>query len=69
LTGDAVDHGVGGSETRRDPIVAGLAQHDPGDRRSLAVDPANGPEGETAAGRGRRAGLDADLSAAATAAV
>src|SRR5204863_1953170 len=46
LTGDAVDHGVGGRETRRDLVVAGLAQHDPGDRRPLAVDPADGPEGE-----------------------
>jgi hypothetical protein len=60
MTGDAVDYGVGGSETRRDPVVAGLAQHDPGDRRPLAVDPADGPEGEAAAGRRGRAGLDAD---------
>src|SRR5438067_11457240 len=59
-TGDAVDHGVGGRETRRDLIVAGLAQHDPGDRRPLAVDPADGPEGEAAAGRVVRAGLHAD---------
>jgi hypothetical protein len=29
MTGDAVDHGVGGRETRRDLVVAGLAQHDP----------------------------------------
>src|SRR6266404_8845964 len=60
LTGDAVDHGGGGRETGRDPVVAGLAQHDPGDRRPLAVDPADGPEGEAAAGRVVRAGLDAD---------
>jgi hypothetical protein len=60
LTGDAVDHGVGGRETRRNLVVAGLSQHDPGDRRPLAVDPAEGPEGEAAAGRGGRAGLDAD---------
>jgi hypothetical protein len=60
LPGDAVDHGVGGRETRRDLVVAGLAQHDSGDRRPLAVDPADGPEGEAAAGRGGRAGLDAD---------
>jgi hypothetical protein len=59
VTGDAVDHGVGGRETR-DLVLAGLAQHDPGDRRPLAVDPANGPEGEAAAGGGGRAGLDAD---------
>ena len=59
MTGDAVDHGVGGRETRRDQVVAGLAQHDPGDRRVLAVDPADGPEGEAAAGRVRAAGLDA----------
>ena len=39
---------------------AGLAQHDSGDRRPLAVDPADGPEGEAAAGCGGRAGLDAD---------
>src|SRR5438128_10772393 len=52
MTGDAVDHGVGGRETRRDLVVAGLTQHDPGDRRPLAVDPADGAEGETAAGRG-----------------
>ena len=51
MTGDAVDHGVGGRKTRRDLVVAGLAQHDPGDRRLLAVDPADGPEGEAAAGR------------------
>jgi hypothetical protein len=44
MTGDAVDDGVGGRETRRDQVVAGLAQHDPGDRRPLAVDPADGPE-------------------------
>src|SRR5512132_3167911 len=60
MTGDAVDHGVGGRETRRDLVVAGLAQDDPGDRRPLAVDPADGPEGEAAAGRVVRAGLDAD---------
>src|ERR671934_678582 len=51
MTGDAVDQGVGGRETRRDLVVAGLAQHDPGDRRPLAIDPADGPEGEAAAGR------------------
>src|SRR5919198_145555 len=60
MTGDAVDHDVGGRETRRDPVVAGLAQHDPGDRRPLAVDPADRPESEAAAGRAVRAGLDAD---------
>jgi hypothetical protein len=60
MTGDAVDHGGGGGETRRDPVVAGLAQHDPGDGRPLAVDPADRPKGEAAAGRGIRAGLDAD---------
>src|SRR5689334_3258057 len=60
MTGDAVDHGVGGRETRRDLLVAGLAQHDPGDGRLPAVDPADGPKRETAAGRGGRAGLDAD---------
>src|SRR4029453_19316447 len=59
ITGDAVDHGVGGLQTRRDLVAAGLAQHDPGDRRPLAVDPADGPEGEAAAGRAGRAGLDA----------
>jgi hypothetical protein len=37
LTCDAVDNGVGGRETRRDLVVAGLAQHDPGDRRPLAL--------------------------------
>src|SRR6266545_1378907 len=58
MTGDAVDHRVCSRETRLD--LAGLAQHDPGDRRPLAVDPADGPEGEAAAGRGGRAGLDAD---------
>ncbi len=31
MTGDAVDHGVGGRETRRDLVVAALAQHDPDD--------------------------------------
>jgi len=46
LTCDAVDHGVGGRETCCDLVVAGLAQHNPGDRRPLAVDPADGPEGE-----------------------
>jgi hypothetical protein len=60
MTGDAVDHGVGGRETGRDLGVAGLAQHDPGDRRPLAVDRPDGPEGEAATGRGGRAGLDAD---------
>ncbi len=40
--------------------AAGLAQHDPGDSRPLAVDPADGPEGEAVAGRVGRAGLDAD---------
>jgi hypothetical protein len=60
MTGDAVDHGVGGRETRRALVVAGLAQHDPGYRRPLAVDPTDGSEGEAAAGRGGRAGFDAD---------
>ena len=60
LTGDAVDHDDGCRETRRDPVVPGLTQHDPGDRRSLAVDPADRAEREAAAGRGIRAGLDAD---------
>ena len=50
MTGDAVDHGVGGPEGRRDPVMPGLAQHDTGDRRPFAVDPANGPEREAAAG-------------------
>src|SRR5262249_57680353 len=62
ITGDAVDHGGGGRETRLDLVVAGLAQHDPGDRRPLAVDPADGPEGEAAAGRRIRTGLDANES-------
>jgi hypothetical protein len=62
MAGDAVDQGVGGRETRRDLVVAGLSQHDPGDRRPFVVDPADGPEGEAAAGRGGRAGLDADES-------
>ena len=35
MTGDAVDHGVSGRETRRNLVVAGLAQHDPGDRRPV----------------------------------
>ena len=43
-----LDHRVGGRETRRDPVVAGLSKHDPGDRCPLAVDPADGPEGEEA---------------------
>src|SRR5580765_4325255 len=60
MTGDAVDHGVGGRETGRDPVVAGLAQHGPGDRRPLAVETANDSEREAAAGRVVRAGLDAD---------
>jgi hypothetical protein len=60
MTGDAVDHGRSGRETRRDLVVAGLAQHDPGDRRPLAVDPADGPEGEAACGRVVRGGLDDD---------
>ena len=60
LTGDAVDHDDGCRETRRDPVVPGLTQHDPGDRRSLAVDPADRAEREAAAGRGIRPGLDAD---------
>jgi hypothetical protein len=29
MTGDAVDHGGDGRETRRDLVVTGLAQHDP----------------------------------------
>jgi len=56
MTGDAVDHGLGGRETRRDLVVAGLTQYDPGDRRPLAVDPADGLEGEAAAGRGVQRG-------------
>ena len=60
MTGDVVDHGFGRRETRSDLVVAGLAQHDPGDRRPLAVDPADGPQGEAAAGRVVRARLDAD---------
>jgi hypothetical protein len=52
MTCDAVDHGVGGRETRCDLVVAGLAQHNTGDRCRLAVDPADGSEGEAAAGRG-----------------
>ena len=60
MTGDAVDHGGGGRETSRDLVVAGLAQYDAGDRRPFAVDRADGSEGEAAAGRGGRAGLDAD---------
>ena len=60
LTRDAVDHGAGGRESRRNTVVARLAQHDAGDRRPLAVDPADGPEGEAAAGRRGRARLDAD---------
>src|SRR5215469_9742768 len=50
----------GRPETRRDLVVTGLAQHDTGDRRPLAVDPADGPEGEAAAGHAVRASLDAD---------
>jgi hypothetical protein len=50
MVGDATDHGVGRRETRRDLVVAGLAEHDPGDGRQLAADPANGPEGKTAVG-------------------
>src|SRR5439155_25964508 len=57
LTADAVDHAVGRRESCRE---AGLAQHDPGDRRPLAVDPADGPEGEAAARCVRVARLDAD---------
>jgi len=64
MTRDAVDHRVGGRETRRDLVFAGLPQHDTGDRRPLAVDPADGPERETAAGRVVRAGLDADKAVA-----
>src|SRR4029450_2325533 len=60
MTGDAVDHGVGGRETRRDLVVAGLAQHDPGDPRLLAVVPADGPEGAAAPARRRRGGRSAD---------
>ena len=63
VTGDAVDHGDGCREARRDPVVAGLAQDDPGDRRPFAVDPADRPEGEAAAGRVVRAGLHADKPA------
>jgi nitrogen fixation/metabolism regulation signal transduction histidine kinase len=54
MTGDAVDHGVGGLETRPDLVVAGLAQHDAGDRRPLAVDPADGPEGEAVENPGEK---------------
>src|SRR5262249_3153697 len=39
ITGDAVDHRVGGLETRRDLVAAGLAQHDPGDRRAVLAEP------------------------------
>src|SRR4030095_5368615 len=60
LSGERVDLGVGGGGPRRDLVVAGLAQHDAGDRRPLAVDPADGPEGEAAARRGGPAGLGAD---------
>ena len=60
MTCDAVDHSVGGSKTRGDLVVAGLAQHDPCDRRPLSVDPADRPEGEATAGSGGRAGLDTD---------
>jgi hypothetical protein len=48
LTGDAVDHGIRSREARRYPGVTLLTQHDPGDRRPLAVDPADRPEGEAA---------------------
>jgi hypothetical protein len=41
MADDAVDHGVGCCETRRDPVVAGLAQYASRDRRPLAVDPAD----------------------------
>ena len=45
---------VDGGETQPPTwVVAGLAKDDAGDRRPLAVDPANGPEGEAAAGRVR----------------
>ena len=60
MIGDAVDHRGGCRETRHDPVVAGLAQDDTGDRRPLAVDPANDREREAAAGRVVRTGLDAD---------
>jgi hypothetical protein len=60
LTGDAVDHRRSGRETRLDLVVTGLTQDDAGDRRPLAVDPADGPEREAAAGRLIGAGLDAD---------
>ena len=64
MTGDSIDHGGGCRETRRDLVVAWLAQHDPGDRRLLAVDRADGPEGKAAACRVVRAGLDADTPVA-----
>ena len=35
LSGDVVDHGVGGRETRRDLVVAGRAQHT---RRAQVID-------------------------------
>jgi hypothetical protein len=38
MTGDAVDYGGRSHETRGDPVVSGLAQHDPSDHRSLVVD-------------------------------
>ena len=60
MTGDAVDHGVGRRETRADPVVTWLAQHDSGDPRRLAAHPVDGLEGEAAAGRVGRAGLDTD---------
>jgi len=45
-TRDAIDHGVGGRESRGDLVVTGLTQDDPGDRRLLSADPANRPERE-----------------------
>src|SRR4051794_19529150 len=64
LTGEAVDDRVGGFERRRDSIIARLAEYDSGDGRALAADPANGAEGEAAAGGHVRAGLDTDEAVA-----
>ncbi len=36
MTGDAIDHGVGGRKACRDLIVAGLAQHNSRNRRRPA---------------------------------
>lgn len=45
MPGDAVDHGVGCREARRDLVVAGLAKHDPGDRRPPAKSIAQAHDG------------------------